>query len=197
MIPKLTFCIVFLCLIFFANSSWAQSSQEKHQAPFSCKLSLETQPWHLGQPAIISIELQDQAGKPLNLTVYPTATLEPTPEDKNWASFWSPIEIGPPGKTMKNSNVQRGGIGSIPVKLHFDKDQSLTFKVDANEAKWDRYSATRQPHLPLYKKVPSGNYYLSLWFLLKIDSEIDCNKVEVLIQPAGNAQPATTPNPSR
>ena len=161
------FCVALLCLILVSALGWAQNGQEKNQpAPplpaVSCMLSAVTQPWQVGHPAIVSIELKNEAGTPLDLSVVPYISLR----SKSGRAYTSPVDIVQNHALETTRETLAGGTGvnikAIPMHLHLDNEGLLTFKVDANKTKWDSEFSAKWPSLPLSKVALPGAYQLTL-----------------------------------
>jgi hypothetical protein len=182
----------FLCLTFLAGSwalhTWAQISEGQGESAkalpaIGCSLSTAVQPWQSGMPAIVSIQLKNDEGAPVDLDVVPYFSLE----SKSRGAYTSPVDIVANRPLSTNQEQIDGGAGvsikAIPLHLHLDTGESAAFKVDANKTKWDDEFSAKWPSLPFAKVVRPGTYSLSLKLWVGEDS-LECNKIEVRIQAA-------------
>jgi len=177
-----------LCLMLLGGWGLAQNSQETSQAgaalpAVGCTLSAVTRPWRSGHPAIVSIELKNDAGAPVDLIVVPYFSLE----SKSGRAYTSPVDIVANHALDTTRETTAGSTGvslkANPLHLHLEKEASLTFKVDANKTKWDSEFSAKWPSLLLSKVAPPGAYFLTLKLWIG-DDGLQCNKIAVHIQAA-------------
>ena len=77
---KLFSATVVTCFAVLASTlmAWAQNEPQKSASPLpavSCSLSTVTQSWQQGKPAIVAIELKNDAGAAVDLDVVPYLVL--------------------------------------------------------------------------------------------------------------------------
>lgn len=163
---------------------WAQSEPQKSAPPLpaiSCTLSSETQSWQPGKPAIVAIELKNDAGMAVDLDVVPYLDLY---SKSGGGAYTSPVDIIENHALGTTRERVAGGtavsIKANPLHLHLDKEASVDYKVDATKTRWDLVFSAKWPSLPLFKVVAPGIYNLTLKLWVD-DESLECNTIEIRI----------------
>jgi hypothetical protein len=111
-----------------------------------CSIIVETAHWYNGDPAIVSVTIENVSEGKVDLKTIPAFTL-------NEMQYWCPVNI-------------EGEDHSLPANarstISLEKGAQINSRVDISKLGWDRGISSIWPSQNLYSIVPTGKYKLRL-----------------------------------
>jgi hypothetical protein len=131
------------------HESNTQDSSKRWGEPSNgirCSIIAETTHWSNGEPAIVSIAVENISEGKVDLKTIPAFTL-------NEMQYWCPVDIA-------------GDDHSLPANarsnISLEKGAQINSKIDISKLKWDQGISSIWPSKNLYSIVPTGKYKLRL-----------------------------------
>lgn len=124
-----------------ASRSWGEPSNGLRSS-----IDTEETAWSRGNPALVSVLLENVSGSKVDLRTIPALRL-------NESEYWCPVDIEEEGQSLP---------ANARSTISLEKGASVNVRIDLSKVGWDRGISSVWPAQNLYALVPPGVYRLRL-----------------------------------
>jgi len=178
-LPRIPVGAIACVLLTLGVQARPQDEQRPTSNTVRCLLTAENRTWKKGEPAGVTVKLENLTDGGLNLKIIPEFFLNGDEEYSAPTDVVHDKPIDVEKVPIKGGKVV--GIRPVSLKVRLNARSTSIFEVDLAKTKWARTISSVWPSRPL-SALPSGQYLLRLEFTDSHGRSVKSNGITVILQ---------------